>query len=258
MSDLKVLETTNYAKFKEIRGNRVLNRKYLSRLAESVKENNLLAQNPIIVNENMQVIDGQHRLKVAETLNVPIYYTVIRSGSIKDVQMLNVNVRSWSMKDFLDCYTELNNKDYIALKEFAETSGFSVSISLALLTGGFDVHSMSKRMDDFRSGNFKVTHLEYAVEFAKKIGKLSKYLDPFVNDDREFLRAMERVYRVGIKQEYLIDRLEASRSMIHRSSIVRDYIRQIEDIISWKSKNLTRIPMNSNRVVQVEKESISA
>lgn len=241
----QIQKTNNYGKFKTIRGNRGINRKYLTKLAESIKDNNLLPSNPIIVNERMQVIDGQHRLKVAEMLGIDIYYTVVATGSLSDVQMLNTNIRQWTLGDFLESYIAIGRDDYSELKNFSENYGVSISNSMIVLTGGYYANTTKYRLlDSFRDGDFKITQKEYAEKFIKKLSQISKYLEDRVDKDREFLKALEKTYRSGVTQEHLLDKFEKSGKRIRRSSGFKEYIREIEDVISYRSAVVVRIPKN--------------
>ena len=56
----QVCETTNYSMFSYMVGNREVVHKHVLNLAKSIKVKDL--EIPIIVNEMMQVCDGQHRL----------------------------------------------------------------------------------------------------------------------------------------------------------------------------------------------------
>ena len=58
--------TTDYFLFKPINGNRNINRLHLSRLKKSIEENYLFTV--IIVNENYEIIDGQHRFECIKEL----------------------------------------------------------------------------------------------------------------------------------------------------------------------------------------------
>lgn len=237
---LNIQETTNYGKFKTIRGNRPLNRKYLTRLAESIRENNMLPENPIMVNSEMKVIDGQHRLKVAEILNIPIYYIVLQTGSLREVQQLNTNVRGWTTKNFLDSYIAIGREDYEYLSEFSEKNDISLSNSMMILTGGYQASKKGKLFEQFKIGDFKVTQKEYAENFAKKINELARYLENGVKNDRDFVKALERVYR-SVRQEKLITKFKLSGTIISKHGTEKDYIREFEDVLSWKSKTILRL-----------------
>lgn len=57
-----VYRTNNYDQFKRLVGNREVNPKRVKTIKKSVEEIGYIP-NPIIVNENMEVIDGQGRLQ---------------------------------------------------------------------------------------------------------------------------------------------------------------------------------------------------
>ena len=63
---MDVIETTDYDIFKGIVGNRKVEKKHVEMLTGAIDRNNLLNVRPIIVNEEMMVIDGQHRLEAAK------------------------------------------------------------------------------------------------------------------------------------------------------------------------------------------------
>ena len=74
-SELKVFKTNNYAKFTFLEGNRGLKTAHLLRLKKSFKENPLVSV--IIVNDDFQIIDGQHRYTICQELNLPLYYIIL-------------------------------------------------------------------------------------------------------------------------------------------------------------------------------------
>jgi len=80
----KILITYDYEIFKRMRGNRILNNSHVKNLVKSMKEKYL--PQPILVNKDMEIIDGQHRFAAAEELNLPIHYLIIDGelGMFKD------------------------------------------------------------------------------------------------------------------------------------------------------------------------------
>ena len=69
----KITVTNEYNQFRFVKGNRPLNDLHLSRLRRSMKENFLPI--PIIVNERMEIVDGQHRFTICKELRS--YYSVM-------------------------------------------------------------------------------------------------------------------------------------------------------------------------------------
>ena len=81
LEDYKVYQTSNYDLFKKLNGNRdVKNEKVIIKSIQKIG----LIDNPIIVNEKYEVIDGQNRLKALQTLNMPVLFHVIPGLNIDD------------------------------------------------------------------------------------------------------------------------------------------------------------------------------
>lgn len=200
----------------------------------------MLPQNPIMVNSHNTVLDGQHRLEAAKLLGYPIYYIEVEIGSLHDVQILNINTRRWTVEDFLESFIATGKEDYQYLKDFSADSDYSVSICMTLLAGGSMNTLKGGILKDFRNGDFKARHKEYATTLLRKVQDLNKYLDEGVAKDRAFLRALEKTYTV-IPHDKLIDKFNTSEWRITRQASVRSYIRLLEDVVSWRSRSLTRI-----------------
>lgn len=90
----KVCITDNYGMFKRLEGNRDIADSRCKKIIKSIQTNGYI-HSPIIVNENMEVIDGQGRLKALETLGLPVEYIVFPGMSIKECIALNVYQTGW-------------------------------------------------------------------------------------------------------------------------------------------------------------------
>lgn len=89
MKNLTVLRTNDYEKFNHLSGNRIINELNLAKIKKSMEENFLIS--PILVNEHLEIIDGQHRLQAVKELGFPVYYFVNKGYGLKEVQALNSN-----------------------------------------------------------------------------------------------------------------------------------------------------------------------
>lgn len=144
-----IKKTDNYQEFKYRDDNREIKNKHVHDLAKSIKEKNYLELFPIIVNEKMEVIDGQHRLKAAELAEVPIYYRVVADWQPSDMLRINSNSKTWKSEDVLNFYSEHGYKEYIKFKRFMQEKGIGFSTALALTLGkGGDLFK------SFREGKF--------------------------------------------------------------------------------------------------------
>ena len=83
----QVYKTEDYFLFKPIDGNRNKNLLHINRLKKSMESNYLFTV--IIVNENYEIIDGQHRFEVIKELKLPLYYIVCNGYGLNEVHILN-------------------------------------------------------------------------------------------------------------------------------------------------------------------------
>jgi len=174
--DLQIHSTADLSVFKILEGNRNINLGNVDRLVKSIEENGFL-QMPIIVNENYEVIDGQHRLMAAKKINSIIYYHKVNNYDLNTAITLNKNSANWSMSDFVKSYCDLGYKDYIKLQQFYEVNkDFSLMTcaELTILGNQYDIYSRgnTERGDLIRKGNYKFdpnNKAEYIFEALRKI-----------------------------------------------------------------------------------------
>ena len=85
------MKTKNYEMFEYMDSNRKINAGLVERLVKSIKEIGYIESRPIIVNEDMVVIDGQHRLEACKRLGIPVIYQVSNVDMSKAMIALNTN-----------------------------------------------------------------------------------------------------------------------------------------------------------------------
>lgn len=137
----QVRTTSDYSQFKSLAFNRSLSRKHLNDLTRSFETHpEMISASPIVVNQNMQVVDGQHRLKVLEALGLPVYYITVDNANIASAQVLNVVQKTWSFLDFARSYAASGNPHYQSflaiLEEYPMAPSSLVSIILDRGAGG--------------------------------------------------------------------------------------------------------------------------
>lgn len=142
-----ILQTKDYSQFHMDSLNRNLNEKHAKGLLEKLKKNNQLTLEPIIVDKNMKIIDGQHRFWALSQLNLPINYMIDSEISISDAAELNSNQRNWGVIDYVHVYANRGNINYqFLLKELSKYKTISQIGVIA------DVFST---IDFFRTGGTK-------------------------------------------------------------------------------------------------------
>ncbi len=155
-TEIVVRQTNQYDRFIGIDGNRIVNAKDVDVIKKSMTVKQLVV--PVIVNELMQIIDGQHRVQACADLGLPVYYIIIFGYRLEEVQRINAKMRAWSNKDFLDSYVERYNSgqeqyvQYNILNEFSINNDIPLSTALILS----DLRRSKKAIiDSFKDGTFE-------------------------------------------------------------------------------------------------------
>ena len=100
-------------------GNRDIPETRISKIVESIQTIGWV-RNPIIVNENMEVIDGQGRLTALQRLKMPVEYIIAEGAGNKECIYMNMNMVNWKLPDFIKSYAEQGNENYQRLLSLME------------------------------------------------------------------------------------------------------------------------------------------
>lgn len=121
----KIYTTSNYDLFRHLIDNREVKTRTTQKIKESFSSVGYIT-NPIIVNEKMEVIDGQNRLEALRQLGMPVDYIIVEGAGIKECRALNINQSNWSTNDWINSYADGGNLNYMRirnlLKEYSEFS----------------------------------------------------------------------------------------------------------------------------------------
>lgn len=151
MSQLSAVQSTqNYEQFKFLQDNRErIKDSHVRSLVKSITARNMLEFRPIIVNQDMEIIDGQHRLKAAQQLNVPIFYQIQTKFHETDIIAYNCAL-NWNMYDYMNFWTKRHKPDYLKLQDFMKQNGLSLGVVLNIFVG-----TTKEARNDFKNGLFK-------------------------------------------------------------------------------------------------------
>lgn len=120
-----IYEETDYSKFKKLPDNRDVLSGRLNKLMASFSIRQIL--NPIIVNEKMQIIDGQGRYETLKKLGKPIQYIVAKGANSDDCKRMNRYNTKWSSLDFAKSYASSGNQNYINLLKACSLSTYPIN-----------------------------------------------------------------------------------------------------------------------------------
>jgi hypothetical protein len=244
----KVYKTSDLSIFKQIDGNRVPNLQHIKRLSESIKYYGMKC-NPILVNENMEVIDGQHRLIAAKEAESFVYYIINNGYSLNEVHTLNLNQKNWTKKDFMEGYANMGIESYVELKKFTEKNddfGFQDCVSLCSNQSSTSVASMSNKMklvnpslsiqQVFEEGTWKAKDLNLAQEWANKIRMINPYYKGY--NRTGFVGTMISLFQnENFDFNDFMHKLRLQPTAMVDCSNREQYRTLIEDIYNYRSRN---------------------
>ena len=233
----KITVTTEYNQFRFVKGNRPLNDLHLSKLRKSMNENFLPI--PIIVNESMEIVDGQHRFTICKELNLPIHYIAGQNWNISEIRQINSVQKSWTYHDFIKSYMDLEKGvgPYTTLDWFIKTYNIPTQSAITILT---DSALSARQLNDFKSGNLKINNLPWAKEFCTWLVKHKAVFSAWnkrgyvhaciiLDKDRRFIRA-----------KWLKQLFSHSMKMRHCTTI-DDYLDLIEYVYNVGTRQADRI-----------------
>lgn len=224
----RVHMTKDYGEFKNLFANRNINKRHVNELITSFQDRpNLVPTRPILVNEKMEVIDGQHRLEACKILGLPVYYTIAADLNIKDAQLMNALQRGWSVLDYARSFASSGNSNYRRFLELHEEYPISVSILMSYCIG----REQSNTGKLFRKGEFKVMKSEELLR--QRLDMLADYGTRFNGwTNHNFCRAVHAAIRTP---EYDHDRMMRKLKIyqIKKQSSRLDYLRELENAYNF-------------------------
>lgn len=182
-----IRQSSDFQKFTIDPINRAIDDNHVWRLAEAIADKNLLAEYPILVDSELRVIDGQHRLRAAEELGVPIYYIVSSKATVSDAAITTAVTKKWTAADYLNRYVAEGRAEYIKLSNFMNEVEF-ISPKITLLR---DLCYYGNRQGlnlAFSQGKYICNDIPFARKVIKNLVDFGNYVS-FYKDER-FIRSI--------------------------------------------------------------------
>jgi hypothetical protein len=245
----QVYKTSNLSMFKHIEGNRIPNLQHIRRLADSIRVYGMKC-NPILVNERMEVIDGQHRLLAAKDAGSFVYYIIISGYSLSEVHTLNLNQKNWSKSDYMDGYANKGIQSYIKLKAFVEKNddfGFgnclAMCSNISNATGNYTIAKkynkdgvIGNKAEVFEDGTWVGKDFNLAQEWANKIRMIKSYYSGY--NKTTFVGTMITLFNhPHFDMSEFMHKLRLQPTALVDCSNRDQYKTLIEDIYNYRSRN---------------------
>lgn len=242
----KINIESDYSKFKFMGGNREIDYNHVKRLKNEMQYNpGLLEAAPVLVNEHMYIVDGQHRFEAAKELKMPIYYMTKPGLSIETARHMNVTQKRWTIMDFAKSFADSGKTDYIFfLRAVKKYPAIAPSIIMKYLAGG----QRNALSTDFRRGNFKIENIDLSTDYLERLNTViqkahiatintpmaTALLQMFKSEengtgDFELTKLLRKLDHDGAKQAFVL------------AGSVRNCLRSIEDVYNFMSNSRVRL-----------------
>lgn len=201
-----VYEETDYSVFKRLDDNRDVFSRRVEKLIASISERYIL--NPIIVNEKMEIIDGQGRFEARKSMRLPIHYIVVPGATSADCRRMNKYNTRWTQLDYAKSYAKAGNENYIRVLESCNKTGLPLSRVLRLTNHGTrNSHSDAMSMSLFESGRLIFTN-----DDKENVCRIKTMADEIIDALQFTLRPNDAFY-TGVKICVETERYDHSRML---------------------------------------------
>ena len=266
-ADYTIYETKDFSMFNLLANNRSTekNTANLRALKKSLQKRQLF--NVIIVNALMEIIDGQHRVKVysevykddSYDVRPKLYYVICEDYGLEECRMLNQAGKNWDGYDFLHSFASSGLKSYITFRDFmAKYEFMDYWITLRALSGTINKSTRANANkkngnanntgdinDVFRAGTLIVSRedLQYSELLAERIQDIlnNKWYDGDMVS-RTFIIAFSRMMaQENFDYEVFKTKMRNSGKVIQDVQKMDTIAQQIEQIYNKKEPKASRI-----------------
>lgn len=169
-NDGKIHNADDLEIFKKLKGNRHVEWPRVKKIMASIERVGYIPV-PIVVNENMEIIDGQGRVEACAKLGLPVPYTVVEGAGLDECIAMNISGTKWGKLDYIESFAERGNENYIRLLELAKKHDVTIGVVIAAALG-----KLTTSKDGIESGLMVLSE-----ERAAQAEELLTYLDRFVS-----------------------------------------------------------------------------
>ena len=237
----KIYETKDYEKFNKYDWNREINQSTLRKIDKSVQENGWKVE-PIIVNKEFGIYDGQHRWVYAQENKLPLYYIIIPDITREDCQRMNAVRTSWKNQDYINFYAMQGNVDYLYLanldKEFKSFDYGVLLYAIDKITYGGGTSKL------IQSGNFKCSAQQYneAIDKLDYLTNLFPFLKQIKGRRTQMCWAILFAYDLdNIDKERLAKVIKENCNMINPPVDTESALKELERIYNYNIKKKENI-----------------
>ena len=236
MADLRianVMRTNDYTKFRHLNGNRDVGIR-AEKIKKKIKEVGYILC-PIVVNEKMEVIDGQGRLKALSDLGLPVDYVIAKGTGLQECIAMNLGQTNWTVTDFINSYAEQGNANYINLKKVIGSTKLKTSVVIGIarqvfVTGG-------ETLKPVMQGSLKFDDVTETIKIIQKVEKFNDILKGKGGNINHSFLALAFLFRNHIADDVkLYNKCLKYEGTLRGTLSTIDALQLFEDIYNFRSR----------------------
>lgn len=228
-----LLKTKDYNMFKLLTGNRDVQRPHVEKIKQSIKNVGYITS-PIIVNEKMEVIEGQHRLKAFSELGVEVEYIIHPGAGIKECIAMNIIQEKWKLCDYINCFAKLGNENYIFLNDMIGKYQLPIDTIIAVCGNTISFVDNIK----VKEGSFELRRSQNEIE------EIFEYVKSFECYSKNFLKPFKIAAQVlvwaytseEIDEERLREKISKNYQMLTPFTDVSEFLATLEIVYNYKAR----------------------
>lgn len=219
--------TDDYENFKFFDWNRELNVNHIKKLMISYQEQDLSSTNPILIDKNFYILDGQHRFTALKELNKPIYYQIVDIDK-QGIFALNSVNKKWTGLDKLHFLSKTGN----------EWAGYSLelikkyNIAAKVLIAAAGTHALDKEYDIYKTD-----------DFLKELMRVKRVLPARLKHALFYVAVLLLLRNNDAKTEHLINNIEKYGGDMQGRSSIEGYKEELLKVYNRGLRTSKKIEM---------------
>jgi len=240
MKSPKIYSSLDYDSFGFLHFNRDINSSTVKRLIKLTKEKNRMMYYPIIVDQSLKIVDGQHRFEVCKMLGLPIYYMIMEvAANWQDVYSMNTTGKKHNISELIMLIGKYNHghdnelTDLLAIYDDYKDTRLLIS-TLAILFFHFN-NSSGHTIKAIIEGKYKIRYRDETYRLLAFLDRMKEI--GFEDwDKNKFIFSITRIiYQFKINYRSFLVTLEKNDRYLKKQSCKKDYI---DHLIAVHDRNL--------------------
>lgn len=230
LSKVRIFTTKDYSKFTLSKYNR--EPRDIKNLVQKIKENDYTEFQPILVDKELNIVDGQHRYLACMELGLPIHFIVSQDIHIFAAAHMNQASKNWSSMDYARHYAQRKNPEYIRLLDLCHKYNQKISIMMSF---GVQSSKSTSHSQNVKAGTFKFRDDIDIDDFFEHIKIFDEYYT-FSKKER-FVKAVLKLYlNENYDKKVMEAKLRLNSGVVHEQPRVDLMTQELLKLYNYSSR----------------------